>query len=65
MNVNAKLPIRGTSGSAGQDLAAAQSAILPAHGKCLVKRSLSMALPTGCYGRIAPRFGLAWKNSLM
>ena len=62
MNVNAKLPIRGTSGSAEYDLAAAQSAVVPAHGKCLVKTSLSMALPPGGYGRIAPRSGLAWKK---
>ena len=62
MNVNAKLPIRGTSGSAGYDLAAAQSAVGPAHGKCLVKTYLSMALPPGYYGRIAPRSGLTWKK---
>ena len=29
LNVNAKLPIRGTSGSAGYDLAAAQAAVVP------------------------------------
>ena len=55
MNVNAKLPIRGTSRSAGYDLAAAQSAVVPAHGKRLVKTGLEMALPPDCYGRIAPR----------
>ena len=54
--------LRGTSGSAGYDLAAAQSAVVPAHGKCLVKTGLSMALPPGCYGRIAPRSGLAWRK---
>ena len=32
------------------------------HGKCLVKTSLAMALPPGCYGRIAPRSGLALKK---
>ena len=62
MNVNAELPIRGTSGSAGYDLAAAQSTVIPAHGKCLVKTGLCMALLPGCYGRIAPRSGLAWKK---
>ena len=59
---NAKLPIRGTKGVAGYDLAAAQAAVLPAHGKVLVKTSLSMALPPGCYGRVAPRSGLALKR---
>ena len=61
-NFNARLPVRGTSGAVGYDLAAAEAAIVPAHGKCLVKTGLAMALPTGCYGRIAPRSGLALKK---
>ena len=48
--------------AAGYDLSAAQAAVVPAHGKCLVKTGLKMALPTGCYGRIAPRSGLAIKK---
>ena len=63
VNKNAKLPVRGTSGAAGYDLAAVEATVVPAHGKCLVKTGLSMALPPGCYGRIAPRSGLALKNS--
>ena len=37
-NVNAKLPVKGTVGSLGYDLAAAQAAVVPARGKCLVKQ---------------------------
>ena len=59
---NAKLPVRGTAGVAGYDLAAAQAAVIPAHGKVLVKTGLSMALPPCCYGRIAPRSGLTLKK---
>ena len=62
VNVNAKLPVRSTSGAAGYDLSAAETAVVPPHGKCLVKTGLKMALPTGCYGRIAPRSGLAVKK---
>ena len=62
VNVNARLLVRGTSGAAGYDLSTAQAAVVPAHGKCLVKTGLKMALPTGCYGRIAPRSGLAIKK---
>ena len=63
MNVNAKLPVRGSSGAAGYDLSAAESAVVPAHGKCLVKIGLALAMPPGCYGRVAPQSGLAVKNS--
>ena len=62
VHVNARLPVQGTSGAAGYDMSTAQSAIVPAHGKCLVKTGVKMALPTGCYGRIAPRSGLAIKK---
>ena len=62
VNKNAKLPVRGTSGVAGYDLAAAEVVGVPAHGKCLVKIGLAMALPPGCYGRIAPRSDLALKK---
>ena len=54
-NVNAKLPVRGSSGAAGYDLSAAESAVVPAHGKCMVKTGIAIAIPPDCYGRIAPR----------
>ena len=59
---NARLPVRGTTGAARYDLAAAQNAVVPAHGKVLVKTGLSISMTTGCYGRIAPRSGLALKK---
>ena len=49
---NAKLPVRGTAGAVGYDLAAAQVAILSAHGKMVVKIRLAMAQPPDCYGKI-------------
>ena len=59
---NGKLPVTGSTGAAGYDLAAAQTAVVPANGKVLVKTGLSISMPTGCYGRIAPRSGLALKK---
>jgi len=35
--------------------------IVPAHGKALVDTQLSIAVPPGTYGRVAPRSGLASK----
>ena len=63
MNVNAKLPVRGSSGAAGYDLSAAQSAVISAHGQCLAKTGQAISMPPGCYGRIAPRSGLAIKKN--
>ena len=61
-NVNARLRVTGTNGALGYDLATAEATVVPTHSKCLVKTGLAMALPTGCYGRIAPRSGLALKK---
>ena len=62
LNVNAKLPMRGTEGAAGYGMSAAQAAVVLAHGKCLVKTGLAMALSPRCYGRVEPRSGLALKK---
>ena len=59
LNNNARILVKGTPEAAGYDLAAAQTAVCPAHCKVLVKTGLSRAMPSGCYGRIAPRSGFA------
>lgn len=38
--------------------------MIPARGKGLCPTDLAIALPSGVYGRVAPRSGLAWKNSI-
>lgn len=35
---------------------------MPAHGKALIPTDISMAIPSGYYGRVAPRSGLAVKH---
>ena len=62
LNNNARIPVKGTPEAAGYDLAATQIAVCLAHGKVLVKTGLSLAMTSGCYGRIAPRSGLALKK---
>jgi dUTP pyrophosphatase len=56
---NAFPPTRGSSMSAGLDLKIAYEHTIPAFGKCLVETDLAIRVPSGCYGRIAPRSGLA------
>lgn len=36
----------------------AESKVVPAHGKALIDTQLSIAVPIGTYGRVAPRSGL-------
>ncbi|KAF9008776.1 dUTPase-like protein [Cyathus striatus] len=57
----AKLPTRGSPLAAGYDLYSAESKVIPAHGKALVDTQISIAVPAGTYGRVAPRSGLASK----
>jgi dUTP pyrophosphatase len=60
----ATIPTRETAGAAGYDLYAAYDVTIPPQGKSLVKTDIAVALPRGCYGRIAPRSGLAWNHHL-
>jgi dUTP pyrophosphatase len=61
---NATLPIRATPGAAGYDLSSSECITVPAYGKALVPTGLMIAVPSGTYGRIAPRSSLAWKNHI-
>ncbi|EME44128.1 hypothetical protein DOTSEDRAFT_115886, partial [Dothistroma septosporum NZE10] len=60
----AKLPTRGSEYAAGYDLYASKEATVPARGKVLVDTDISIAVPAGTYGRVAPRSGLASKFSI-
>ncbi|XP_031327694.1 deoxyuridine 5'-triphosphate nucleotidohydrolase, mitochondrial [Photinus pyralis] len=55
-------PIKGSVKAAGYDLKSAQDCQVPARGKAIVSTGIKVQLPEGCYGRIAPRSGLAAKN---
>jgi len=59
---NAFIPTRGSAQAAGFDLYSAYDYVVPKQGKQLVLTDLQIALPEGCYGRVAPRSGLAAKH---
>lgn len=52
-------PERASQEAAGFDLHAAYDQVVPAQGRAKIKTDLQICLPKGCYGRIAPRSGLA------
>lgn len=69
-----KLPRRGSARSAGFDLFAAAPCTVPASralddggvavGRALVSTGIALAIPSGMYGRIAPRSGLAVRSGI-
>lgn len=64
LHPSAKLPTRGSQFAAGLDLYSNEAVIIAAHGRAVVKTGLSVAVPHGYYGRVAPRSGLAVKHGL-
>ncbi|MEW5319806.1 MAG: hypothetical protein WDW38_010933 [Sanguina aurantia] len=64
LNEHAVLPKRGSAGAAGYDLASCEDSVVPARGKCIVKTGLAIKTPSGTYGRVAPRSGLAAKHGI-
>lgn len=62
LSAKGRLPSRGSALAAGYDVYAARDTTVPARGKVLVDTDISIAVPAGTYGRIAPRSGLASKH---
>uniref|UniRef100_A0A8D0H5T1 Deoxyuridine 5'-triphosphate nucleotidohydrolase n=1 Tax=Sphenodon punctatus TaxID=8508 RepID=A0A8D0H5T1_SPHPU len=62
LSENAVTPSRGSARAAGYDLYSAYNLEIPAMEKAVVKTDLQISLPPGCYGRVAPRSGLAAKH---
>ncbi|GAB1732854.1 hypothetical protein NU195Hw_g2657t1 [Hortaea werneckii] len=60
----AKAPTKGSAFAAGYDLYASKETTVPARGKVLADTDISIAVPAGTYGRVAPRSGLASKHSI-
>ncbi|KAK3826818.1 MAG: dUTP diphosphatase [Linnemannia elongata] len=58
----ARIPTRGSKHAAGFDLYSAKSMTIPAQSQGIVPTDISIAVPEGTYGRVAPRSGLAVKH---
>lgn len=59
---NAFAPSKATPDAAGFDLYSAYDYEISPHGKVLALTDIQIAVPPTCYGRVAPRSGLAHKN---
>lgn len=64
LNAKARVPTRGSSLSAGHDLYSIETVTLKARSRGIIHTGISVALPEGTYGRVAPRSGLAVKHGI-
>ncbi|KAI9233354.1 MAG: dUTP diphosphatase [Podila humilis] len=62
LSEKARIPTRGTKHAAGFDLYSSTAMTIPAQSKAVVPTDISIAVPEGTYGRVAPRSGLAVKH---
>ncbi|TIC11270.1 hypothetical protein E3Q11_02507 [Wallemia mellicola] len=60
----AQLPARGSAFSAGYDLFSVEKKTIAAGDKALIDLGISISVPAGTYGRVAPRSGLAAKHHI-
>ena len=58
-------PTRGSTGAAGYDLYANEDVVITDSEFTPVSIGVTVAIPPGCYGRIAPRSGLAAKYGVI
>ncbi len=64
LNDDAITPVQATSGDAGNDLFSTETVELDPLQRKIVKTGISVAIPEGYYGRVAPRSGLAVKHGI-
>lgn len=62
LSEHGRAPERCSAAAAGYDLFSAIDTVIPAKGKAVVPTDISVAIPEGHYGRVAPRSGLAHKH---
>ncbi|XP_053179242.1 deoxyuridine 5'-triphosphate nucleotidohydrolase, mitochondrial [Scomber japonicus] len=62
LSEHATAPSRGSAKAAGYDLYSAYDYSIGPMDKAIVKTDIQIAVPHGCYGRVAPRSGLAAKH---
>eukprot|EP00093_Oithona_nana_P006987 06987.XXX_116498_117091_1 [CDS] Oithona nana genome sequencing. len=64
LSEHALVPTKGSKLAAGYDLYSAYDYVIPAQGKVIAKTDISIRVPDGTYGRIAPRSGLSAKHHI-
>ena len=61
---HAIIPTRAHDSDAGMDLSSSEDVTVPAGSQVFVGTGIAISIPCDCYGRVAPRSGLAAKHSI-
>ena len=64
LSYDSTIPTRGSDGSVGYDLYSNMDCVIRASERGLVSTGITVVLPSGVYGRVAPRSGLAVKHGI-
>lgn len=64
LSSHALLPKKGSEYAAGYDLYSIECGVIKPKERRLVPTGIALAIPSGYYGRIAPRSGLAFKHGI-
>jgi len=62
LSEGAKIPTKGTEYAAGNDLYSNEDVLLRAGELAKISTGISVSIPDGCFGLVAPRSGLASKG---
>lgn len=60
----ATIPSRGSSGAVGYDLYSVSDDVIPPQERVMIPTGITVKIPPGYYGRIAPRSGYAYKYGI-
>lgn len=64
LSEHGRAPQCASPGAAGYDIFSAQETTISARGRALIATDISLDIPAGHYGRVAPRSGLALKYGI-
>ena len=64
INQNATIPSRANDGDAGYDISSCEDITVKARHHSIIKTGISIGIPKGTYGRVAPRSGLTAKKGI-
>ena len=64
LSLNGTIPVQQNDFQAGWDLFSATDCVVQSKTRLCIPTDIAVGIPRGCYGRIAPRSGMAARNGI-